>query len=77
MTHHVLVLDERLVIATQGDEEKDTCHVLETVDPLPSFALLATDVNHEHFMVTQVEACLRHADRARTTLDDVLVGGLV
>ena len=70
--YRVSVFHQTLIVSTQTDEEENARHVLETVDPLPPFALLATHVNHQHLVISQVETCLRDADRPSPTLDNVL-----
>ena len=72
-TYRVLVLDETLVEATQADQEQYTRHILETVNPLPTLALLATDVDHEHVVVAQGEDGLRDTNCPRASVDDVLL----
>ena len=76
-TYRVLVLDETLVEATQADQEQYTRHILETVDPLPTLALLATDVDHEHVVVAEGEDRLGDTDCPCASVDDVLLVGHV
>ena len=48
------------------------------MNPLPPFALLTSHVDHQHFMIPQVEAGFRNADRASPAVNDVLLeGGIV
>ena len=72
VTYRILVFNQTLVVTAQRDQEQNARHVLETVDPFPSFALLPTDVDHEHFVIAELEQCFRDANCSRTTVDDVL-----
>jgi hypothetical protein len=71
--YRVPVFHKTLIVSAQTDEEKDARHVLETVNPLPPLALLATHINHQHFMIPQIEACFRDADCPSPTVNDVLL----
>ena len=71
--YRVSVFHQTLIVSAQTDKEQDTCHVLETMDPLPPLALLATHVDHQHLMIPQVEARFRNADCSCPTLNDVLL----
>jgi hypothetical protein len=42
------------------------------VNPLPALALLATDVNHQHLMVTQMEDSFSDTNRPRPRVHDIL-----
>ena len=70
--YRVPIFHQTLIVSTQADQEKDTRHVLETVNPLPSLALLATHVDHQHLMIPKVEARFCNADRPCSTLNYVL-----
>ena len=71
-TYRVLVLHQTLVETTQTDQEQYTCHILETVNPLPTLALLTADVDHEHVVIAQREDRLRDANCPRAGVDDIL-----
>ena len=73
--YRVSVFHKTLIVSTQTDKEQDARHVLETMNPLPPFALLATHVDHQHFMVPQVESRFRDANCSSPTLNDVLLVG--
>jgi len=45
------------------------------MNPLPALALLATHVDHQHFMIPQVESRLCDANCSSPTLNDVLLVG--
>jgi len=45
-TYRISLLDEALVVPAEGDEEEDSCDILEAVDPLPSLGFLTADVDH-------------------------------
>ena len=75
--YRVPVFHKTLIVSTQTDEEENARHVLETVNPLPPLALLATHVNHQHFMIPQIEARFCYADCPSPALNDVLLVGEV
>jgi hypothetical protein len=45
------------------------------MNPLPPFALLATDVDHQHFMIPEIEARFGDADCTSPAVNDVLLVG--
>ena len=45
------------------------------MNPLPPLALLTTHVDHQHFVVSQIETGFRDADCAGPAVDDVLLVG--
>ena len=47
------------------------------MNPLPPLALLATHVNHQHFMIPQIEARFCDADCPSPALNDVLLVGKI
>lgn len=49
-TYCIFVFHQTLVVPAQAHQEQYTRHILETVNPLPPLALLATNVHHHHFM---------------------------
>ena len=76
-TYRVLILYETLVVPTQAYQKQYTCDVLETVNPLPPLTLLAADVYHQHFMISELENGLRNADCPCAASNDVLLCGNV
>ena len=71
--YRVSVLHQTLIVSTQADQEKDTRHVLETMNPLPSLALLTTHVDHQHFVISKCEARFCNADCPCSALEYVLL----
>ena len=43
------------------------------MNPLPPLALLATHIDHKHLMVPEIKARFCDADRASSTVNDVLL----
>ena len=72
-THCTLVLHQALIISAQTGKEQYTRHILEAVYPLPSLALLTTDIDHEHVVVAQGEDSFGDANCPGTSMDDVLL----
>ena len=75
--YRVPVFHKTLIVSTQTDEEENARHVLETMNPLPPLALLATHINHQHFMVPQIEARFCNADCPSPTVNNVLFVGQI
>lgn len=76
-TYRILVFNQALIVSAQTDQEQDTCNILETMNPFSSLALLSTDIDHKHLMITQLEECLCDTNCSRTGMDDILfVGGI-
>lgn len=73
--HRVLVFHQALIITTQADQEQYACDILETMDPLSPLALLPTHIDHEHFMVLQLEDRLSDTDRPSPASNNVLFRG--
>lgn len=71
--YRVPVLHKTLIVSAQTDKEENARHVLETMDPFPPLALLAADVDHQHFMIPEVKAGFRNADRPSSAVNDVLL----
>src|ERR1700678_3496772 len=73
-TYHALILIQHLIVLTQTDQEYKRGHVLETVDPLPTFTPLATDIEQLIRQIANLERRFRDSCRLHTTPEDVLVG---
>lgn len=70
-----LVLEQKLVVLGNGDQEEDGCDVLETVDPLLPLRPLATDVEHAVGQVADNERRLGDTRCLDTRAQHVLVVG--
>ena len=47
------------------------------MDPFSPFALLPSDIDHEHFMLFKMESSLSDTNRARTALYNILFGWVI
>jgi hypothetical protein len=70
-THRIFILHQTLVIPTQTDQKQNTGNILETVDPLPAFGPLATDIHHGYLVTLRRECPFYNADRAHSAVDNV------
>jgi len=70
-----LILEEKLVVFGDGDEEENGGDVLEAMDPLLSLGTLATDVKHAICEIADDECSLGDTGGLDTRAQDVLVVG--
>jgi len=77
-TYRIAVFHETLVISTQTNKEQYARHVLKAVYPFSPLALLATHVDHDHFLtLLQRKCCFCDANCPGTTLHNILLSRLV
>lgn len=68
-----LIFEQQLVVLGDGDEEQNSGHVLEAVDPLLAFRSLATHVEHPVSEITNDKGCLSDTGGLDTRPKNVLV----
>lgn len=71
---HGLVLEQRLVVFTQGSNENNSVHAIKAVNPLLALVALTTHVEHDVFMLVDDVGLLHDASSADTREQDVFVG---
>jgi len=76
-TYHRLVLNEHLIVGTDGHEENNSGDAVKAVNPLLPLGALATHVEHPVDKVTNLELGLGDTRRLNTGAEDVLVVGEV
>ena len=72
-----LVLEEKLVILGNGDEEENGGDVFKAVDPFLSLGPLTTHVEHAVSQFADDEGCFGYAGGFDTRPQDVLIAGKV
>lgn len=77
IAYRVFIFHQALVVPVQTNQKQDTRHVLETVDPFPSFALLASHVDHDHLVLPEVERRLYDTCRPGPTPNNILLRRLI
>lgn len=69
----ILVLNQTLIVTRNGDQEQETVHVLETVNPLLPFRPLAADIEHSIRQLAEVEDRLGNARGSKSRPEEILV----
>lgn len=74
---HSLVLEKKLVVFGDGDQEKDCGHILEAMYPFLSLRSLSSDVEHAVGEILNYEGGFGNASSLDTRPEHILVVGYV
>lgn len=74
-THPVLVFDQTLVVATNGDKEEQTVDILKAVNPLLALRTLSANIKHSVRELAEIEYRFCDAGGTESGAQEILVVG--
>lgn len=77
VTYPIFVLDQHLIVATDGNQEQDYLNIIENVQPLLALRALSTNIEHSICEIAQIEDRFGDARSTESRTQNVLICGNV